>query len=149
VTAQYGVSITPRSGGRRTAAKLIPAHNPQIRAPHVNTTTTIVRKVVETLSLRGRKDVEVLSLRVAWAEALCRKIDKEPIASIAKPSPRLMTRDCNASDGPGFHQTSKTKSHLSTLCHARAGMRGSAFDPNEYVANCFAVYRRTAAQTAR
>jgi hypothetical protein len=32
-------------------------------------------------------------------------------------------------------------------CATRAGMRGSAFD--EYVANCFAVYRRTAAQTAR
>jgi hypothetical protein len=140
--------MTPRSGGHRTAAKLIPAHNPQMRAPNISTTKTTARKVAETLSLRARKVVETLSVRVAWAEALCRKIDKEPPASIAKPSPRLVMRGENSSDVSAFHQTSKTKSRSSTRCYRRSGMRGSALDPHEYVASCFVVYRRIAAQTA-
>jgi hypothetical protein len=119
-----------------------------MRAPNISTTKTTVRKVAETLSLRARKVVETLSVRVAWAEALCRKVDEESLASIAKPSPRLVMRGENSSDVSAFRQTSKTKSHSSTRRHRRSGMRGSALDPREYVAGCFAAYRRIAAQTA-
>jgi hypothetical protein len=118
--AQYGVSITPRSGGDRSVGKLIPVHNPQMRAPDISTTQAVARKAAETPSLGGRKLAEALpwrarrvsealSYRIAWAEGWCRQVDEEPLASIAKPNPRLMTRVSNSTDVSGFHQISKNK----------------------------------------
>jgi hypothetical protein len=84
--AQYGVSITPRSGGDRSVGKLMPVHNPQMRAPDISTTQAVARKAAETPSLGGRKLAEalprrarrvseVLSYRIAWAEGWCRQVD--------------------------------------------------------------------------
>jgi hypothetical protein len=95
--------MTPFSGGVNTDAKVIPVHNPQMRAPNISTPKTTARKVAETPSLRGRgfaealswrsrKVAEALSWRISWAEALCRKIDEELLANIEKPSPGLMTQ---------------------------------------------------------
>jgi hypothetical protein len=151
--------MTPFSGGVNTDANVIPVHNPQMRAPNISTPKITARKVAETPSLRGRgfaealsrrsrKVAEALSWRIAWAEALCRKIDEELLANIAKPSPGLMTQAHNSSNVRAFHQTSKTKSHSSTLCDGSPDMRGSAFDRREYVASCVALCRRMRAQPA-
>jgi hypothetical protein len=105
------------------------------------------RGFAEALSWRSRKVAEALSWRIAWGEALCRKVDEELLANIAKPSPGLMTQAHNSSDVRAFHQTSKTKSHSSTLCDGSPGTRGSTFDRREYVASCVALYRRMRAPT--
>jgi hypothetical protein len=84
--------MTPFSGGVNTDAKVIPVHNPQMRAPNIRTPKTTARKVAEALSWRSRKVAEALSWRIVRAEALCRKIAAELLANIAKPSPGLMTQ---------------------------------------------------------
>jgi hypothetical protein len=101
VSDQYGVSITPRSAGHRADATVIPAHNPQMRAPNISTTKTTAPKTAETLPLRRRRVAGApscrtcrvagaLSFRISWPEAQRRRVETELLASIAKQSPRLI-----------------------------------------------------------
>ena len=93
--AQYGVSITPRSDGDKTAVAVIPAHNPQVSAPNISTTRTLARRVAEILLLRiaGRD----IGRQVG-------KICDELLANIAEPHPGLMADlALNSSDASAFH----------------------------------------------
>jgi len=68
LVAQYGESITPRSGADRKADKLIPTHNPHTRAAKSSPTETATHRITVILTLRDARAERSL---------------KEPSASLA------------------------------------------------------------------